>query len=44
MSAWYEASSKISPASARKALEEMSNVLAYFANSIGEAAASPAAA
>jgi hypothetical protein len=43
MAAWYEASNKISPASARKALEEMSNVLAYFANSIGEAAVSPAA-
>ena len=44
VAAWYRISSPISPASARKALEEMSSVIAHFANSIGEAAVSPAAA
>ncbi len=35
----YRASSRISTAEARRALQEMSVVVAYFANSIGEAAA-----
>jgi hypothetical protein len=42
--ACYRASSGISIAAARRALEEMSMVVAYFANSIGEASASAAAA
>jgi hypothetical protein len=37
--ACYRASSRISTAAARRALEEMSMVVAYFANSIGEASA-----
>jgi hypothetical protein len=40
----YRASSRISASTARKALVEMSMVVAHFANCIGEAAASPAAA
>jgi hypothetical protein len=42
MGAWYQVSSRISTSAAHAALEEMSNVVAYFANSVGEAAASPA--
>jgi hypothetical protein len=42
MAAGYRASRRISPAAAQKALEEMSAVVAYFANSIGEGAASAA--
>ena len=42
--AWYKASRSVSPAAARKALQEMSSVVAYFANSFGEAAAASAAA
>jgi hypothetical protein len=42
MAAGYRASRRISPAAAQKALEEMSTVVAYFANSIGEGAASAA--
>jgi hypothetical protein len=41
---WYKASRSVSPAAARKALEEMSTVVAYFANSLGEATAASAAA
>jgi hypothetical protein len=41
---WYRATSGISPASARKALQEMSMVIAHFANAMGETAASSAAA
>ncbi len=41
---WYRTSSRVSTAAARRALEEMSMVVAYFANSIGEASASAAAA
>jgi hypothetical protein len=41
---WYQIISTISAAGARKALEEMSGVVAHFANCIGEASLSPAAA
>jgi hypothetical protein len=44
MGVWYAVGSHVSPAAARQALEEMSMVVAHFANSIGEAAASPSAA
>lgn len=40
----YQVGSKISASAARQALEEMSEVVAHFANCIGEAAASSAAA
>lgn len=39
---WFKASSKISTAAARAALQEMSLVIAYFANSVGEASAAAA--
>ena|SRR5580658_3364449 len=42
--AWYRFCSTISTSAARLALEEMSLVVAHFANSLGEAAASSAAA
>lgn len=42
--AWYQASRRLSPQSARQALEEMSMVVAHFANSIGEASFSASAA
>jgi hypothetical protein len=42
--AWFNLSSHFSPAAARKALEEMSMVVAHFANAMGEQAASAAAA
>ncbi len=42
MGAWYQASRHISAGVARKAIEEMSLVLSHFADSIGEAAATPA--
>ncbi len=42
MGTWYQASRHISAGAARKALEEMSQVLVHFADSIGEAAATPA--
>ena len=42
--ACYRASSQFSPAAARRALEEMSMVVAHFANVMGEQAASAAAA
>jgi hypothetical protein len=41
---WYRSCRTISASAARMALEEMSMVVAHFANSLGEAAASPAAA
>ena len=44
MSAWYRISSRFSPAAARRALEEMSMVVAHFANAMGERAAGAAAA
>jgi hypothetical protein len=40
---WYRAGSGISASAAHKALEEMSLVVAHFANSMGECAAAPAA-
>jgi hypothetical protein len=43
MGVWYRTSRNISASAASKALEEMSMVLAHFANSIGEASASAAA-
>jgi hypothetical protein len=44
MGAWYRVSSRFSTAAARRALEEMSLVVAYFANTMGERAAVSAAA
>ena len=41
---WYSAASRLAPASARKALQEMSMVIAHLANAMGEQAASSAAA
>ena len=42
--AWFRASSRFSTAAARRALEEMSMVVAHFANVMGEQAAGAAAA
>jgi hypothetical protein len=42
--AWYRASSHVSAAAARRALEEMSMTLAHFANVTGEQALGSAAA
>ena len=39
MRAWFSVSSRLSPEIARQALSEMSQVVAYLANSVGEAAA-----
>jgi hypothetical protein len=44
MGAWYRVSSRFSAAAARRALDEMSMVVAYFANTMGERAAMSAAA
>ena len=44
MGAWYRVSSRFSTAAARRALEEMSLVVAHFANTMGERAAASAAA
>jgi hypothetical protein len=44
MSAWYGVSSRFSATAARKALDEMSMVVAHFANVMGEQAACSAAA
>ncbi len=44
MGAWYGVSSRFSTAAARKALDEMSMVVAHFANVMGEQAACSAAA
>jgi hypothetical protein len=41
---WYQVTHQFSTRSAREALDGMAAVVAYFANSIGEAAASPSAA
>jgi hypothetical protein len=43
MQAWYRVSGPFSPAAARKALEEMSMVVAHFANAMGQQAAGAAA-
>lgn len=40
--AWYSVSSNFSPRAAREALEQMSQVVAHFANSVGECAAAAA--
>jgi hypothetical protein len=42
--AWFRAAGHFSPAAARRALEEMSMVVAHFANVMGEQATSAAAA
>jgi len=44
MGVWYRVSSRFSTAAARRALEEMSLVVAYIANTMGERAAVSAAA
>lgn len=44
MHAWYSVSHKFSPAAASRAIEEMSQVVAHFANAMGERAAAGAAA
>jgi len=44
MGAWYRVSSRFSTAAARSAMEEMSLVVAYIANTMGERAAAGAAA
>lgn len=44
MSTWYRVSRNFSPKWARNALEEMSMVVAHFANAMGERAAVPSAA
>lgn len=44
MRAWYGATRSISASAARRALDEMSMVVAHLANSVGEAAAVSAAA
>jgi len=44
MGAWYGVSRRFSVNAARQALEEMSMVVAHFANAMGEQAASAAAA
>jgi hypothetical protein len=44
MGAWARVSSRFSPAAARRALDEMSQVVAHFANAMGELAAAPSAA
>jgi len=43
MRAWYRVSGVFSPAAARKALEEMSMVIAHFANAMGQQAEGAAA-
>lgn len=44
MGAWARVSFRFSPAAACRALDEMSQVVAHFANAMGELAAAPAAA
>jgi len=44
MGAWYSACRRFSPAAAYRALDEMSSVVAHFANSMGERAVAGAAA
>jgi len=43
MRTWYRISSQFSPAAARQALDEMSMVVAHFANTMGQQAAGAAA-
>ena len=44
MRSWYAVSSRFSPAAAARALDEMSQVVAHFANVMGESASCAAAA
>ena len=44
MHAWYAVCSRFSPAAAARALDEMSQVVAHFANVMGESAACASAA
>ena len=44
MGAWARVSSRFSPAAACRALDEMSQVVAHFADAMGELAAAPSAA
>lgn len=44
MQAWYSVSRKFSPCAAARAIEEMSMVVAHFANAMGERASASAAA
>ena len=44
MQAWYSACRHFSPAAARRALDEMTTVVAHFANAMGERAVAGAAA
>src|SRR5579859_1398936 len=44
LQAWYSMSRRASPPQARKALEEMSNIVCYFANSVGRPASQSARA
>ncbi len=44
MGAWYAIAKNFSPSAARRALEEMSTVVAHFANAMGERAVAGAAA
>jgi hypothetical protein len=44
MGTWYSLSRRFSPAAAARALDEMSQVVAHFANVMGESAACSAAA
>ncbi|MEO7653567.1 MAG: hypothetical protein ABIZ80_24170 [Bryobacteraceae bacterium] len=39
MQIWYRLTRRAAPPQARKALEEMSNIVSYFANSVGRHAA-----
>ncbi|MGH9559606.1 MAG: hypothetical protein ACRD30_10225 [Bryobacteraceae bacterium] len=42
MRVWYSVSGRFSPTAARRALNEMANVVAHFANTMGERAAAAA--
>ena len=44
LQAWYAVSRRAAPLQARKALEEMSNIVSYFASSVGRPAAQSARA
>ncbi len=44
MRGWYQVSRRFSPSAAARALDEMSQVVAHFANIMGEAASAPSAA
>lgn len=44
MRGWYSLSRRFSPVAAARALNEMTQVVAHFANLMGEAAAAPSAA